>query len=399
MADERKTKAKKPAKVIKGFTGLQDYVDKLNDTPVLPDMSIIEGLQARVERLEGVVENKLWFVSTSSAMQPANEAIFALRKEAFKGNDNQTVLIVGPIGAGHMGAAWAIRQGGARLTGPWVTLQCAGLTDELADVEFFGKSEEGLKGAFALAQGGTLYLENVDHLSVEFQTKLADVLSTKTYKDSSLEYAIAWDIQIIGSVVESAESRATPREISYELKKMLGQVMIHLPTLVEHKEDLFDFAQTVATRFLADHGVAFEGFHDEVNLFMNGYNWPGNIAELVAFVEMLVSAYAGKGLVRLPSYLRKAQGVVLRLEPKTNAARAIKNAESFTKIKKRWSLAFEKEYFTEILMQTQGNVSAAARITQLDRSNFLRLLKRHALKPDVFRPRNMRFSMLRKIAA
>jgi anaerobic nitric oxide reductase transcription regulator len=173
-------------------------------------------------------------------------------------------------------------------------------------------------------------------------------------------------------------------------------------------------AQQFAERAFVKRGKKFSGFTAESQAALQGYRWPGNVRELLNVVERaaLVDRATGKTVdvcpfmgVQPASQMAHAApltlvqggtgtGATSALTPPAAQPTAQKDPvvltlqdpiESYTSLKKRWSLSFEREYLAAMLARHGGNVSAAAREAHLDRSNFLRLLRRHRMTAQEFR--------------
>jgi DNA-binding NtrC family response regulator len=331
----------------------------------LPQMlSSQDFLMDRIKRLEGSQESRLWFFSSSSAMEKVQEGLYFIKKESFKGNSSLRILLSGPSGSALSSYAYAIHQSSSRMHSPWVSFSCSGLTDDQAEAFFFGDASQGLRGVFALAEGGTLFLENIDQLSLYFQKKLSQVLSSGQWKDTNLSESVFFHFQLISSVSEL-------ESLSFELSQKLSQVYLQIPSLKERASDVSLFADQYVKKQLFSQGKSFEGFDESVTSFFSSYDWPGNIVELSSFLDMSLSSHK-EGKLKMPSCFDEKQ---MQSE----------SFSSFADMKRSFTDDFEKKYVSSLLSRHSGNVSAAAREAKLDRSNFLRLLRRHGIKSVAFR--------------
>jgi anaerobic nitric oxide reductase transcription regulator len=156
-------------------------------------------------------------------------------------------------------------------------------------------------------------------------------------------------------------------------------------------------AQSFAERAFRARSKSFAGFTSEAEQSLTGYAWPGNVRELLNVVERCALTHQGAGpvgaaelgLAAAPTRTLSGGSVIAASVPNYSQSDEKANdhemSDGYMGLKKRWSLSFEKEYLRAILRRHGGNVSSAAREAKLDRSNFLRLLRRHGLKAAEFR--------------
>jgi len=358
-------------------------------------------LACRAQRIEGKSEDLFWFASKSKAMEKVNEEIAVLRKANQSGQKEQTpILIVGECGTGTQGIARMIHASGD-IACPWIAFNCAAQSEVEVPLEFLG-SEPGAmpkignlkRGLFELATHGTLFLENVDHLSSSGQEVLYQSLSKKSFRrqGGTLDQACNFRL-IVTSEVDWGAAREQGK-FHPGLAQILSQRVLKVPPLRERKEDLLMLANHFATRCFESNGKVFPGFASEAELVLSEYSWPGNDRELFHVIERVSLIWKKSGLIpSLSLYLPEKMRAPISISGNQSKLRLVQSMDShsaevqlgYTEIKKNWSDAFEKNYLIEILNRNGGNVSAAAREAKLDRSNFLRLLRRHELKAQDYR--------------
>lgn len=360
---------------------------------------LIERLEARIQRVEGKAEDKFWFVSKASSMQKVNEWLNVLRREALRGNaEEPPVLITGESGTGKEGIARMVHAGSRRARGPWVAVNCANFNEQLLESELFGHEKGSFTGAtqlkrglFEIAKGGTLFLDELGEMDVKLQAKLLRVLQEKVFRRVGGTADLETDVRVITATNRNLQERVQQGKFREDLYHRLGAIVIELPALRERTEDVVPMATEFFRRAFENRGKVFEGFTPEGEQTLKGYAWPGNVRELLNVVERTSLLWSGNG---------KVSGKDLSVTPKTmvspgttvslsNGApklELVSTADtSYTDLKKRWSDSFEKEYLVTTLNRHGGNVSAAAREAKLDRSNFLRLLRRHGLRAQEYR--------------
>ena len=349
-------------------------------------------LEARVQRAEATPSESYWFKSPSSSMQPVHEMMDVLRRESMRMEaEEPTVLVLGESGTGKEGIARMVHSTSRRGKGPWVAVNCANFQENLLDSELFGHEKGAFTGAsmlkrglFEMARGGTLFLDELGEMEVKLQAKLLRVLQEKVFRRVGGTTDIVADVRVIAATNRNLQERVKAGEFREDLYFRINRLQVTVPALRERSDDVVTMAKEFADRAFRSRGKTFGGFSPDAAEAMRSYRWPGNVRELVNIVERLALVSMGAEAITvrglgLPQVKESAGGATVS---GTDEAAAF---QSFTEMKKRWSDAFEREYLMTVLGRHSGNVSAAAREANLDRSNFLRLLRRHALKAEIYR--------------
>ena len=360
---------------------------------------LISRLEARVERIEGAAEDQFWYVSKATAMNKVNDWLTVLRREGMRGTaEEPTVLITGESGTGKEGIARMIHAASRRGKGPWVAVNCANFNEQLLESELFGHERGAFTGAttlkrglFEIAKGGTLFLDEIGEMDIKVQAKLLRVLQERVFRRVGSNFDLHADVRVVAATNWDLELRSREGFFREDLFHRLSRVVIQVPPLRERSEDIVPMAAQFCERAFRARGKAFKGFSPDGESSLCSYGWPGNVRELLNVIERVALVWTGDGFVTaralsLPSAslpIGPANGPRLELV-KPNPLLEI-GVESYTALKKRWSESFEREFLTATLNKHGGNVSAAAREAKLDRSNFLRLLRRYGLRADVFR--------------
>lgn len=373
------------------------YLEKDNE-------DLLSRLEARVQRVEGKQEDQYWFVSKSKAMAPTNDWMSILRRESMRGDaEEPAVLILGESGTGKEGIARMVHVGSRRGKGSWVAVNCANFSEQLLESELFGHEKGAFTGAqslkrglFELAHGGTLFLDEIGEMDVKLQSKLLRVLQEKTFRRVGGVADITADVRIIAATNQKLEQRVQSGSFREDLYHRLSKVVFTLPPLRERNEDIIPMAKQFAEHAFKMRGKNFEGFTSEAEFELQNYSWPGNVRELLNVIERVALVWSGTGSIRdqhlaLPAspYMQKntSSTQISSLRPVVSPFQTPKSegVQSYMELKKKWTESFEKEYLSSALARHSGNVSAAAREAQLDRSNFLRLLRRYGIQSVAFR--------------
>lgn len=363
-------------------------------------------LQDRVARVEGKESDQFWYISKSKVMEPVNEWLKVLQRESMRGNaDEPTTLILGESGTGKEGIARMIHASSRRAKGAWIAINCANFSDTLLESELFGHEKGAFTGAtaqkrglFELASNGTLFLDEIGEMDAKLQAKILRVLQEGTFRRVGGSVDIKSDIRLLAATNKNLLTLIEQGQFREDLYHRLARVVINLPALRERVEDIVPMSQQFFEKAFAKRGKVFNGFTPGAHTALENYPWPGNVRELLNVVErtaLLWNNQAGQVDVThlsLPSGKIKQMGGAavqefkpgLTLDPKSFAFGEAA-MENYTQLKKRWSDSFEKEYLIHVLQRNNGNVTAAAKESGIDRSNFLRLLRRHGVSAQNYR--------------
>lgn len=364
---------------------------------------LILRLEARIERVEGRTEDEFWYVSKDASMNKVNEWLTVLRREAMRGDaEEPAVLILGESGTGKEGIARMVHAGSRRGKGPWVAVNCANFSEQLLESELFGHEKGAFTGAsslkrglFEIAKGGTLLLDEIGEMDAKLQAKLLRVLQEKNFRRVGGTTDLQSDVRVVAATNRDLQSRVSSGSFREDLYHRLSRVVVEVPALKSRTSDIVPMATQFAERAFTRRGKTFSGFTPEAESALNHYAWPGNVRELLNVIERLALVWTGNGPVpgsslSLPtnttgsSYVApERRGLELVASPFQSPTAS--NAEGYMELKKRWCDSFEREYLVAALNRHGGNVSAAARESRLDRSNLLRLLRRHGLKAQTYR--------------
>jgi transcriptional regulator with GAF, ATPase, and Fis domain len=206
-----------------------------------------------------------------------------------------TVLIMGPSGTGKELVARTIHQISPRRGKPFVAVHCAALAENLLESELFGHEKGAFtgagsqrKGRFELADGGSLFLDEIGEISPAIQVKLLRVIQEREFERVGGTKAIAVDVRIIASTNRDLKAEVVAGQFREDLFYRLNVFPLILPTLSERREAIEPLAEYFVGRFSAAFGKHVSGFTPEAEHALQTYAWPGNIRELQNVIERAV---------------------------------------------------------------------------------------------------------------
>jgi transcriptional regulator with PAS, ATPase and Fis domain len=207
-----------------------------------------------------------------------------------------SVLITGETGTGKDLAAKILYQYSKRRGRPFIRVNCAGIPDNLLESEFFGvianypgfHNKEALKGKFELANGGTIFLNEIGELPQRLQAKLLDVLEEKEFYPLGADKPTRVDIRIISATNRDLKAEISKGNFRQDLYERLNLFPLHLPPLRERKEDLPILAGYFLYRLRQEYGKRISRFSNACIKILSSYQWPGNIRELKHVMERAI---------------------------------------------------------------------------------------------------------------
>jgi len=279
-----------------------------------------------------------------------------------------TVLLLGESGTGKELFARSIHNWSDRRLKPFVAINCAGLAKDLLESELFGHEKGAFtgahqlkKGKLELAQGGTVFLDEIGDLALELQTKLLRFLQEREFERVGGTAPIAVDLRIIAATSRDLEAAIRAGLFREDLYHRLVVITLTLPPLRERKEDIPALASYFLERFASETKKNFSGITDEARDKLIAYAWPGNIRELANVIERAVVLGEGPELTvhHLPARVIGAQPEAVSDEvPYHDAVNS-----------------YRRELIVRALASAQGNRAAAAKNLGLHRTHLMKLLK------------------------
>lgn len=300
-----------------------------------------------------------------------------------------TVLIEGETGTGKDLVAHTIHDFSRRKDGPFVVVDCGAVAPNLIESELFGHEKGAFtgatatrQGAFEMAHGGTIFLDELDELPLDLQPKLLRVLEQREIRRVGGSRPFKIDIRVVAATKHDLRKEVERGKFREDLFFRLSVVPVRLPALRERKEDLPLLARSFLARLA---GKAAEEVHLDERLLgsLTAHDWPGNIRELRNVLERGVVMGVGDMALLEVSGRVPATGTGTGSNGAVSGAGAampeFDAALSYRDNKERWENDFEQRYLRWLLSRSEGNISRAAREADMDRKYLRKLLKKHNL--------------------
>lgn len=216
-------------------------------------------------------------------------AITSARKAA---KSNSTLLILGESGTGKELFAHAIHSASRRSDKPFIKVDCADIPETLLEYELFGHEKGAVPGALKLkigklelADGGTIFLDEIGDLNSYIQAKLAKFFQNKEFERVGNPKALKCDVRVIASTNRNLREMVRKGDFNKELFYYLNAIELSLPPLRKHKEDIVAYAQSYIVKLNRRFGKRVVGLNTQAEHLLLQYHWPGNVRELQNVIE------------------------------------------------------------------------------------------------------------------
>lgn len=353
--------------------GIFGYLTKPYDPKIL--LSQIEralGLSPNIETAPRQAPRSSWrenIITQSAIMEDL------LTKVDRVAQGDASVLLFGKSGVGKELFARAIHQASRRCDQPFITINCAAIPEQLLESELFGHTKGAFtgavrdhKGLFQLAEGGSLFLDEIGDMPLLLQVKLLHALQERVIRPVGATQSVPIDVRIISATHRDLKSEIAAGNFREDLYYRLFVVGLTIPSLAQRREDVPLLANHFLRVFAEKHQKHINGFSPEAISFLLASSWPGNIRQLMNVVEQSVVMSAvpliSCELVRDAMHRDETQ------------------ITSFDEARKQ----FERDYLVRLLKITAGNVTQAAKLAKRNRTEFYKLLQRHQLDFTLYKP-------------
>lgn len=308
---------------------------------------------------------------------PSMREVFHLINQVAPGDT--TVLIRGESGTGKGLIAKALHDRSRRRKGPFIKVNCAVLPESLIESELFGHKKGAFTGAvndrrgrFEMAEGGTIFLDEIGELSPSVQAKLLHVLQEKEFEPIGGEKTVRADVRILTATNRNLEEAIERNHFREDLYYRLAVFPVHLPPLRERKSDLTALADTIIEKYNRHNQKTIKRITSRAIQMLTSYHWPGNVRELENCLERacLLSTDNVIHSYHLPPSLQTAESSDTSLTASLPEALA----------------ELEQDLITEALKNTKGRMRDAARRLGLSERKLGLRMQKYGIHFSDFRP-------------
>jgi len=330
-------------------------------------------LKRRVNRLLKEQTDRMGFqhiIGSSRAMRNVMDTIVKVAK-----SETTTVLITGESGTGKELVARSIHELSLRGQETFVAVNCSALTDTLVESELFGHEKGAFtdarhqrKGIFELANGGTVFLDEIGDISLAAQAKLLRILEERSFRRIGGSVDINVDIRIIAATNQSLEQLIADGKFRKDLYYRLNVAAINLPPVRERGEDVLLLAEFFLNQFNAKFHRSFKGLSEETKQLFLQYDWPGNVREIRNVIERAVLLDDGEYLEA--KYIELGH---LRTSGDNDSAQKVSKTNNMSLNE------LEKRALLDALEKSGHNQSQAARLLGISRDTLRYRMKKHGI--------------------
>lgn len=337
----------------------------------------VRHLRGEVARLRTLVQERYHFdniIASSEKMQQV------LRQVALIAARDSTVCLYGESGTGKELIARAIHAASQRSQGPFVAINCGAIPEGLLENELFGHlrgaytgADRARPGLLHQAHGGTLLLDEVGELPSALQVKFLRVLQEREFFPLGAGQPTKVDIRLIAATNQDLWSAVGNGKFREDLYYRIHVIPIFLPPLRERSEDIPLLAHHFLRQFSQETQKDIQGFSPEAMQRMLSYDWPGNVREVANVIERAVVLASDRILT--PDLLLLGR-------------QETQSPQSSLLPFKQARAEFERSYLVQVLTATRGNVSRAAGLAGRYRAEFYKMLRKHAVDPQLFKAKD-----------
>ncbi|MGF7057561.1 sigma-54 interaction domain-containing protein [Brassicibacter mesophilus] len=326
------------------------------------------------------MERKLKEEESSKKLLPEiigeSKEILNVKKLAIKASKtNSTVLLLGESGTGKSLLARAIHNNSKLKHKPFIHVNCGSIPETLLESELFGYEGgaftgargEGKAGMFELAEGGTIFLDEIGEISLLLQVKLLQVLQDKSFFKIGGNKNIEVNVRIIVATNKNLEDEMLKGSFREDLYYRINVFPIWIPPLRERKQDIYPLVQNMLPMICSRIGCESKRVSGEALSILSGYEWPGNIRELENILERAVNLAEGNTILSTHLAINKIKNM---------KKHEVKQIESL----KEAIIETEKKAITNAILLSGGDKKAAMKLLNIGKTSFYEKIKKYNIE-------------------
>ena len=331
-------------------------------------------LEAENRALRARVDRTQTMIGESYAMRQLREQV------AMSAPTNGRVLIYGENGTGKELVARTIHALSRRRTATFVEVNCAAIPEELIESELFGHVRGAFTGAvsdrrgkFEVADGGTIFLDEIGDMSLKTQAKVLRVLQEQTMEPVGGTNRIKVDARVLAATNKDLQAEIRSGRFREDLYFRLNVIPIFVPPLRDRQEDIPLLADHFMADFAREYGRRLKTFESSARAVLQHYPWPGNVRELRNVIERLMIMVPGEIISPADlSFLDPAALTRVVVPDPVGPRQSLHDARD----------QFERDLILRTLAEQQGKMSRTAEVLGVERSNLYRKMKAFGIAPS-----------------
>ncbi len=296
---------------------------------------------------------------------------------------DSTVLITGESGTGKEVLARMLHNAGTRAKKPMVSMNCGAIPEELLESELFGHVKGAFTGAikaragrFEVANGGTIFLDEIGDMSPNLQVKLLRVLQERKFEPVGSTQSMEVDVRVIAATHRNLEEEISKGRFREDLYYRLNIIPIELPALCNRHDDVLLIAEHFIKHFNNTKQASIDGFSGDAKQIMLHYRWPGNVRELQNLIERMATLKRS-GIIELDDLPSRMLGEAERIRQGFQIDMKAEENIDFNAMVDE----FENHLIVSALERFDWNKNQAAGFLTLNRTTLVEKIKKKGLAP------------------
>lgn len=285
-------------------------------------------------------------------------------------DSKSTVLITGESGTGKEIFAQAIHNYGIRRDKPFIAVNCGAIPNTLIESELFGYEEGAFTGAkkggnpgkFEIAEGGTIFLDEIGEMPQDMQIRLLRVIEEGVLSRIGGGKQIPIDVRIIAATNKDLKHEVEQGNFRKDLYYRLNVLPIHLPALRERKEDIPELVNYYLKKTSKKLNKVCMEIPEEYMDYLKNYHWPGNIRELENIIELIVNS----------EELQRNLNNEIEISNQDEVKKDLNDLDTYLTLEQ-----VEKQHIIKVIKETKGNLTSAAKILDIGRNTLYRKIEKY----------------------
>jgi len=374
----------------------------LNSTMIYRDNKEIEGIliilkeSKKVNSLVNKVSGSEAHFSFNNILGKSNSLKDCIEIAKLSSKTNSNIILLGESGTGKELFAQSIHNHSDRRKGPFISINCGALPRGLIESELFGyeggsftgSKKNGRPGKFELADGGTIFLDEIGDTPLDVQVTLLRVLQNKEVTRIGGHKSKKIDVRVISATNKNLLEEIKSNSFRADLFYRINVFSINIPPLRERKDDIFLLLDHFIKEYSLQSNQEIKSLSSKAKEFLTNYQWPGNVRELENVVERTVYTTTNTkiNIYNLPKYISENQNENIIFE-KNNSMDIYNNSNSQQekKYNSQDKNKSEKEKIIECLVENKGIVTKASENLGFSRRTLYRKIKKHNICIDDYR--------------